>query len=122
MALGYSFPYVIALLSKSVEIQMILRQKSHIQTIPISSCRCIATVGKGSSNLLVFSSRYPFVIYILALDSHSFYSCFDSKVLKQKSVPLYIANKAQIWRLEPIPLSKQVHCSLYSPSSVHSFD
>jgi hypothetical protein len=44
VALGYSFPYVIALLSKTIEIQMIFRQKPHIQTIPLMSPRYITTM------------------------------------------------------------------------------
>jgi hypothetical protein len=44
VALDYSFPYVIALLSKAIEIQMIFRQKPHIQTIPLMSPRYIATM------------------------------------------------------------------------------
>jgi hypothetical protein len=76
VALGYSFPYVIALLSKTIEIQMIFRQKPHIQTIPLASPRYIASA--------------------------------HSPLKKQKSAPVYIASKLQIWRLEPIPLTKQI--------------
>lgn len=101
VALGYSFPYVIALLSKTIEIQMIFRQKPHIQTIPLMSPRYITTM----SSCTFFFFRFPLHhslcltnvlgMYVIALKKH-------------KSVPVYIASKLQIWRLEPIPLNKQV--------------
>lgn len=81
VALAYSFPYVIAIVSKAVEVRLVFGSSSLVQSIPLAGAKCIAAAAGVSAG---------------------------SNVRRRTGGTVFVASKTHIWALTPIALGSQV--------------